>query len=531
MAKEKIKTKMTLRSGKIFNGTASDERVKEAKTGQKRKNPKQCFESDSEDDCGQKFSGPASAETRTRKPQFVMKKCDMCGKSFRTNVHLKKHMSHHPEPDLFVRPDGLPMTFVMAPSSSKEREEVTVLVEEGGGAMLEVPQGDNWVWLLTTSDTFLGHSEAFSTAYVKECVKERRLLPDLTRFRSGGTGPRYRENPLEVLLGFTGWTDLTPVDISKPKTDAPERDIYDMGLIAEVWDMDTFESFLGDTERSDQPESMFDLIKNLENEADILDEVQEWARTELAKTEMCEYLPIFQNSVDKSENLGKPIKSSFATRPKSPDEGFESGSDEDEMVLEAKRDEMVLETQKNFLDSSIQAENCELAASVKRHKIIEMFPCKLCRKSFKDDRGRKSHLKLVHKEVAAAEQEGDDKPFSCVQCPKTFAKERYLRIHTKRCVDKSKRFPCNVCDASYADNANLKKHKLRHTKHPGFSCQHCEKTFKTLQGLRYHREVHVREHREHRDQVFPCEDCKESFAKTIYLRKVFETNTALIVVS
>ena len=133
LAKEKIRTKMTLRSGKVFNGTAIDERLKGAKTGQKRKNPKQCFESDSDDDCEPKFSGPASAETRTRKPQFFMKKCDMCGKSFRTNVHLKKHMSHHPEPDLFVRPDGLPMTFVMAPSSRKEREEVEAMVEEGGG--------------------------------------------------------------------------------------------------------------------------------------------------------------------------------------------------------------------------------------------------------------------------------------------------------------------------------------------------------------------------------------------------------------
>ena len=143
--------------------------------GKKRKNPKQCFVSDSEDELPNNLD---------RKPKIFMKKCDMCGSCFRSQVHLKDHISQHPEPDLFVRPDGLPITFVMSPtnlctkgfcnlesSCCKARRELKSLVEEGGGALLEAPEGKHWVWLSTSKENFEGHSEAFFASYVKDCVQ------------------------------------------------------------------------------------------------------------------------------------------------------------------------------------------------------------------------------------------------------------------------------------------------------------------------------------------------------------------------
>ena len=208
------RTMVNLRSGK--NCDMKPILVPQAQRGKKRKNPKQCFESDSEDEF---------PNVRDKKPKIFMKKCDMCGSSFRSQVHLKEHISKHPEPDLFIRPDGLPITFVMPPTSCKERiskkgscnlesscckarREVKCLVEGGGGALLEAPEGDNWVWLVTSKDNFEGHSEAFSASYVKDCVQQRRILPDLAMYRVGSMAPRFRENPLEVMLGFRGWTSL-----------------------------------------------------------------------------------------------------------------------------------------------------------------------------------------------------------------------------------------------------------------------------------------------------------------------------------
>ena len=291
---------VNLRSGK--NCEVKPVLVPQTQRGQKRKNPKQCFEGDSEDEL------PNVLE---RKSKIFMKKCDMCASSFRSQVYLKEHLSKHPEPDLFIRPDGLPITFVMPTTSCeeknamkcsckkgscKERREVKSLVEEGGGALLETPEGDNWVWLVTSKDNFEGHSEAFSASYVKDCVQQRRIVPDLAMYRVGSMAPRFRENPLEVMLGFIGWTESTPIDDVKPKT----RDILEIGMIREESDVEAFESFLRETASlelsEDKTESLTDPIRNFESETDVLEDVQEWARTELAKTEMSEYLPKVQNT-------------------------------------------------------------------------------------------------------------------------------------------------------------------------------------------------------------------------------------------
>ena len=85
-------------------------------------------------------------------------------------------------------------------------------------------------------------------------------MPDLAKYRVGSMVPRFRENPLEVMLGFRGWTESTPIDDVKPKT----RDIYDMGMIGEESDLEVFESFLRETESlelfEDKTESLTDLI-------------------------------------------------------------------------------------------------------------------------------------------------------------------------------------------------------------------------------------------------------------------------------
>ena len=39
------------------------------------------------------------------------------------------------DPDLFIRPDGLPITFVMAERNMEERREVVEVVEAGGGTV------------------------------------------------------------------------------------------------------------------------------------------------------------------------------------------------------------------------------------------------------------------------------------------------------------------------------------------------------------------------------------------------------------
>ena len=57
-----------------------------------------------------------------------------------------------------------------------------------------------------------------------------------------------------------------------------------------------------------------------------MEDVQEWARTELAKTEMSEYLPKVQNTaVEQKQDRVRPV------RTKSPDEGFKNGGDYEDL--------------------------------------------------------------------------------------------------------------------------------------------------------------------------------------------------------
>ena len=533
---------VNLRSGK--NCDVKPIVVPQAQRGRKRKNPKQCFESDSEDELPNVLERkpkifmekcdivlerkPKSFMEKCdivleRKPKIFTKKCDMCASSFRSQVHLKEHISKHPEPDLFIRPDGLPITFVMPTTSCeeknsmkcsckkgscKERREVKFLVEEGGGALLETPEGDNWVWLLTSKDNFLGHSEAISASYVKDCVEQRRILPDLAKYRVGSLAPRFRENPLEVMLGFRGWTESTPIADVKPKT----RDIYDMGIIGEESDLEVFESFLRETESLElsegKTESLTDLIRNFEIEADVLEDVQEWARTELAKTEMSEYLPKVQNTTVE-QNQGR-------MRPVTPDQGFESGGDDEDL-------EDCPNKRKETTQNNCHQDETTKAVSEPR-KIFLMAPCQHCRKSFNCDEYLMNHVKKVHRETLPS--------LPCTFCSKTFISEEILKRHmNEKCGKRPKSYSCKLCDETFGSNYRLMKHKIVHMDQKQFPCQYCEKNCKTNDLRRFHEVYHVRRHHQaHKGGAFPCEECRESFAKAKYLKTVFEKNMISTVV-
>ena len=367
---------------------------------------------------------------------------------------------------------------------------------------METPEGDNWVWLLTSTDNFLGHSEAFSAAYVKDCVEQRRIVLDLAKYRVGSMAPRFRENPLEVMLGFRGWTESTPIADVKPKT----RDIYDMGIIGEESDLEVFESFLRETESLElsegKTESLTDLIRNFEIEADVLEDVQEWARTELAKTEMSEYLPKVQNTTVE-QNQGR-------MRPVTPDQGFESGGDDEDL-------EDCPNKRKETTQNNCHQDETTKAVSEPR-KLFLMFPCQHCRKSFKDDKCLMDHVKRVHNKTV---QSSKDLP--CTWCSKTFVSDESLKRHmNEKCGKRPKSFSCKLCDETFVTNYRLMKHKIVHMNQKQFSFQYCEKNCKTDDLRKHHEVTHERQHQAHKGGAFPCEECRESFAKAIYLKTVLK---------
>jgi len=85
----------------------------------------------------------------------------------------------------------------------------------------------------------------------------------------------------------------------------------------------------------------------------------------------------------------------------------------------------------------------------------------------------------------------DERPFKCSHCDKSFRNNSQLLEHVQILHSKAQPFSCIDCGQSFYTRAQLCKHSQ--TKHSNkiFSCQSCEKTFMSSQGLKAHvRNVH-----------------------------------------
>ena len=79
-----------------------------------------------------------------------------------------------------------------------------------------------------------------------------------------------------------------------------------------------------------------------------------------------------------------------------------------------------------------------------------------------------------------------DQGFTCDFCGKVYCRKYVLKIHMRTHTG-FKPLQCKVCDKSFSDPSNMKKHvKLHETEHTVHKCKHCGRNFVRYRGLLNH---------------------------------------------
>jgi len=143
--------------------------------------------------------------------------------------------------------------------------------------------------------------------------------------------------------------------------------------------------------------------------------------------------------------------------------------------------------------------------------------CQHCNLWYKQPKYLKRHNNQVHKNGLPTDTEVEELWESCTSCDKKFISVKALDFHTKK---KHKKFNCDVCHVSFANNNNLKVHlKGVHKIEKNLElfdggvdeslliikCDKCEKRFANESILKYHKKY------KHVETMSYCKLCDEVF--------------------
>ena len=139
-------------------------------------------------------------------------------------------MDVHHDHELFMRPDGLPMVFVMAPgrSSCEARASIKNDIEMRGGLLLDTGDSiyaENSIHLLGKNEIPHRYQEMFDHRFVLDCIYENTILPNMLDYRVTRKTHTFKSyDPLDILHGYSKWSDLESVMQGEAVSDIEDGD-------------------------------------------------------------------------------------------------------------------------------------------------------------------------------------------------------------------------------------------------------------------------------------------------------------------
>lgn len=104
-----------------------------------------------------------------------------------------------------------------------------------------------------------------------------------------------------------------------------------------------------------------------------------------------------------------------------------------------------------------------------------------------------------------------ERPYTCDLCEKTFRTQSARQDHRRMHFDE-KPYVCNICNKAFKKKGLLNSHKKVHDDSLRVPCQYCDKAF-YKDKLRNHEMTHTNE------RPFRCEFCQNGFIQKAYFKR------------
>ncbi|MEQ2158491.1 hypothetical protein GOODEAATRI_012874 [Goodea atripinnis] len=183
---------------------------------------------------------------------------------------------------------------------------------------------------------------------------------------------------------------------------------------------------------------------------------------------------------------------------------------------------------KGFSTSAKLKQHQKNKSCQKYHCTSELFPCSFCQFSFTMKSYLIKHIKRHHPMEFVSrcpsdslmdpleEKEGE---YMCSDCGTHCMDAESLRSHT--CIRQlkvlthtgEKPYLCTHCGESFRQSGDLKRHERKHTGVRPHICSECSKSFSRPQSLKAHLLLHQGQ------RLFKCSQCGKSFSRNYHLRR------------